>query len=92
MISNFLPNQIFKIQYIFQNGGVIMIVIFGLGLTIWTLLLLDFFEKGYRKNNSPHKYTKTPRYHPKKKNCRQWKKQNINKNPHIYLPSDWPTW
>ena len=49
MISNFLPNQIFKIQYIFQNGGVIMIVIFGLGLTIWTLLLLVLFEKGHRK-------------------------------------------
>ena len=60
MISNFLPNQIFKIQYIFQNGGVIMIVIFGLGLTIWTLLLLVFFEKGHRKNYLPHKYPKTP--------------------------------
>ena len=59
MISNFLPNQIFKIQYIFQNGGLIMIVIFGLAFTIWALLLLDLFEKGYRKYNSPHKYTKT---------------------------------
>ena len=67
MISNFLPNQIFKIQYIFQNGGLIMIVIFGLAFTIWALLLLDFFEKGYRKYNSPHKYTKTLDVIPKKR-------------------------
>ena len=67
MISNFLPNQIFKFQYIFQNGGLIMIVIFGLAFTIWALLLLDFFEKGYRKYNSPHKYTKTLDIIPKKR-------------------------
>ena len=67
MISNFLPNQIFKIQYIFQNGGLIMIVIFGLAFTIWALLLLDFFEKGYQKNNSPHKYKKTLDIIPKKR-------------------------
>ena len=59
MISNFLPDQIFKIQYIFQNGGSIMIVIFGLGFTIWLLLLFDFFRKEDKKNNSTYECKKT---------------------------------
>jgi len=67
MISNFLPDQIFKIQYIFQNGGSIMIVIFGLGFTIWLLLLFDFFRKEDKKNNSTYECKKTLEINPSKR-------------------------
>lgn len=67
MISSFLSNQIFKIQYIFQNGGLIMIVIFGLGFTIWFLILLEFLKKGHQRNNLAYENKKSLDIIPKRR-------------------------
>ena len=52
MINYFFTIQFPKFQYIFENGGSIMIIIFLLGFTIWFLLLTLFFQKAFRQNSS----------------------------------------
>ena len=59
MINSFFIDQISKVEYIFENGGPIMIVIFGLGFTIWFFLLSLFFQKPCGKMCSPYNYGKS---------------------------------
>ena len=54
MIYSFFTGQILKFQYVFENGGLIMIVIFGLGFAIWFLLLSLFLQTTCRINNLAH--------------------------------------
>ncbi|OUU75931.1 MAG: hypothetical protein CBC29_01105 [Methylococcaceae bacterium TMED69] len=58
MINSFFLDQISKFEYIFENGGPIMIVIFGLGLSIWFFLLSFLFQGPSGKICSPYNYGK----------------------------------
>ena len=45
MTSELLENQLSKLLYIIENGGLIMAVIFGLGFLIW-FKLISFTTEG----------------------------------------------
>ena len=78
MINSFFTVQILKFQYLFENGGLIMFVIFGLGFAIWFLLLSLFLQKAYRSNNVA-RYSRKPLHGVVKKTQNDEKNKALTK-------------
>ncbi len=78
MISSFFTAQILKFQYVFENGGLIMIVIFGLGFAIWFLLLSLFLQTTCLINNLAH-YCRKPLHGVVKTNQNNEKNKALTK-------------
>ena len=53
MMSELLENQLSKLLYIIENGGLIMAVIFGLGFLIW-FKLISLYYRGLIVEISPN--------------------------------------